>query len=515
ELESTRESHDLAQRAASEILWEWSAETGMLRTSPDAWAKINLADASSEGTLEAWMEIIHPDDVGRYRSVLGAYLRGETKLYENEYRVRRTDGTYRWVHDRGLAVRDQKGQIVRMSGAVGDITDRKQAEEALKESEERYELAMRGANEGHWDWDVDHDNFFLSPRAAALIGLGEDDEFSEKLWRDRVHPDDLQPYWDTIYAHLRGETETYTNEYRVRHRDGSYRWMRERGLALRGEDGRVYRMAGSVGDVTERKKAEEALRAAMEQAELDNRSKSEFLANMSHELRTPLNAVIGFAEIMEAGLFGPLGNPQYRDYCRDIKESGDHLLSLINDILDLSKIEAGKREIDEVRIDIAKAVASCLHLVSGRAEESGVLLENAVAASLPALLADERSLRQILLNLLSNAVKFTPAGGSVTVNAAVDDAGRMIIEVADTGIGIAKRDISKVLKPFGQVASSLTRQQEGTGLGLPMAKSLVDLHGGELRIDSRKGCGTSVKIVFPRTRVAGGNNDRGHGASAA
>ncbi len=239
---------------------------------------------------------------------------------------------------------------------------------------------------------------------------------------------------------------------------------------------------------------------AKEQAELADRSKSEFLANMSHELRTPLNAILGFSEVMGNATFGPLGNPKYEEYAKDINDSGRHLLDLINDILDLSKVESGTDELREENIEIHELVGPVMSLVKGRAMKGGDELETEVEDHLPMLRADERKLKQILVNLLTNAIKFTPPGGKVTLRAwcCVEDG--YVFQVVDSGIGIALEDIPKALAPFQQIDSALNRKYEGTGLGLPLAKRLVELHGGSLDLQSEVGVGTTVTARFPAQR---------------
>ena len=222
---------------------------------------------------------------------------------------------------------------------------------------------------------------------------------------------------------------------------------------------------------------------------------------MSHELRTPLNAIIGFSEIIRDERIGPVGNERYRDYANDILASGRHLLDLINDILNLSKIEAGTDELNEEEIELPQLLGSVAVLVGNRAKRDGVRLTFDVPDSLPRLHADTRKLRQILVNLLDNGVKFTAAGGQVTLRARCDANSSYVFQVIDTGIGIAPEDIPKALSKFGQVESTLNRNYEGTGLGLPLAKSLVEQHAGSLELESRPGEGTTVTVRFPARRT--------------
>jgi PAS domain S-box-containing protein len=253
-------------------------------------------------------------------------------------------------------------------------------------------------------------------------------------------------------------------------------------------------------EITDRKNAELALLAAKEMAELANRSKTEFLANMSHELRTPLNAIIGFSQVMGDEMMGPIGTPKYIGYARDIAASAEHLLGIINDILDVSKLEAGKLEVFEETVDVVKAIRDLLLLVEERARESGIRLETEIEEGLPALRADARKLKQIVLNLITNAVKFSHAGSKVRIEARLA-AGCIAIAVADRGIGMDEAELKTAITRFGQVASAWSRSQAGTGLGLPLAIGLAELHDAEIQIESRKGIGTTATVIFPKKRT--------------
>jgi PAS domain S-box-containing protein len=257
-----------------------------------------------------------------------------------------------------------------------------------------------------------------------------------------------------------------------------------------------------LGRVVERDREHQATLSAKEQAEAANRAKSEFLANMSHELRTPLNAIIGFSDTIRHGAFGPIGNPKYREYVENIYESGEHLLSLINDVLDVSVIEAGKLELSREILEPERVADAAIRLIRPRADKGRVRLINAVGPSLTRFHADERRVKQILVNLLSNAVKFTPVEGSVTLEAEREPDGSLVFRVVDTGIGMDEAGLAKALQPFGQVDGGLARKYEGTGLGLPLTKGLIEAHGGTLEIGSALGEGTTATIRFPAERVS-------------
>lgn len=309
--------------------------------------------------------------------------------------------------------------------------------------------------------------------------------------------DTYKDLWKTIES-----GQVWRGEFHDKRKDGSSIWFSASISPVFNSEGEITHYVNMSEDITLRKKAEIEILEAKEQAEIANRAKSEFLASMSHELRTPLNAVIGFSELMRLENMGPLGNEKYREYLDHIKSSGSHLLSLINDILDTSVIEAEKLILRENNVNLYECVELAQNMVSSRAEFGGVILKNYVEKNLPDLLADELRMKQILVNLLSNAVKFTPVGGTVSVHSARNADQSIDIIVSDTGIGMNKTGISKALEKFGQVIrEDINITDDGTGLGLPLAKSLVEAHGGQLTIKSEVNAGTTVSVRFPNNRI--------------
>lgn len=282
--------------------------------------------------------------------------------------------------------------------------------------------------------------------------------------------------------------------FEVQRADG--RWLLVNDIPL--ESGHVVSLSA---DITDMKETQEALRRAKEEAELANRTKTEFLANMSHELRTPLNSVIGFSELLISTDFQKLGMDRVSEYLGDINRSGRHLLRLISDILDISKIEVGELSLDEEVVSLTKVTEECFKMIEERARRAGTNLRIDDASPPIWLKADETRLKQIVLNLLTNSIKFTARGGDICVRWELDVDQNLIFEVIDTGEGMAPESIQIALEPFGQIATSLTRDHEGAGLGLPLSRQLAELHGAALNIDSEAGAGTTVKIIFPSERV--------------
>jgi PAS domain S-box-containing protein len=407
-------------------------------------------------------------------------------------RVARRHGTE--ITDLAFSLRRANEELSRKIG------DEERMARALRESEQKYRAIFENAGTGICQIASTGEWLNANRMLAQMLGY----ESPQELLLDQpdlhgrlfIDPRARREWFTRLRGGHEDKTEVslYTKKRRII-------WVSISGhIVLDNRNNSSYYEC-TMYDVTERRQAEFALTQAKEQADFANRSKSEFLANMSHELRTPLNAIIGFSEIIKEQMFGPVGRSQYVEYARDIYDSGELLLSLINDILDMSKIEAGKRALSETVFDVDRVVQSVARLVAARARAGKIKLNIRVPRELPSIRAEEKAIKQILTNLLTNAIKFTPESGGVSLDAMIDSFGRMRIIIEDTGIGMAPEEIPVALAPFGQIESALSRKNQGTGLGLPLTKALVELHGGVLDLQSRHGAGTTATIIFPPERV--------------
>lgn len=440
------------------------------------------------------IDMIAPDDRANVRTIFLSLMRGDN-LYDRvvfEARVTGADNCVHWMDWR----MKRSGETVFI--LCRDLTQSKEHEARLIRHQQQLSEAEAIAHMGYWRWVVGSRDIVWSDEIYRIFGVT----------RENFHPT-----MDTINAvlHRRDvgrmvqafqramiEQNSYDMEFRITRPDGEVRYIRCEGRCEQDETGDVIALFGIMQDMTEHTRRERELREAKDQAERAYATKSQFLANMSHELRTPLNAIIGFSEMMQRQLLGPIGTERYLEYIDGIRQSGEHLLDLISDILDMSKIEAGKYHLDIENVNVAKITRLAVHMVEGRAKEACVEVSaNDFGDDMP-ITADRRAVLQMTLNLLSNSIKFTEPGGSVRVTLTPHD-DYVTLQVADTGIGIPANMLQDITKPFEQAANHYTRSHEGSGLGLAITKELVEMHGGRLDLQSKVGVGTTVTITLPRT----------------
>jgi PAS domain S-box-containing protein len=448
---------------------------------------------------EDWSTGLHPDD--RRRVIANWYraMREEATDYEEEYRWVRPDGQVRLVRDTAHPIREG-GKTVGYVGTIVDITGERAARAQLEESRQRFDLALRGTSDAIWDWHLATGKLWYAPRFAEMTGY-EPSQTPQTIeaFEQLVHPDD-RPKRAAVLAEYLAEgfgERGYTMEYRLRRADGSYHWVRTRARAVLDAAGRPFRIAGALSDIQEEKQREAELQAAKESAERANAAKSEFLAVMSHEIRTPMNGVLGMAALL---LQTELSDEQRR-YGEVIRRSGKSLMALLNDILDLSKLEAGRLEIEAIEFDPAEVLRDAVDLHAETARSKGLALQIDLSPALPSrVLGDPARLRQILLNLVGNAVKFTEKG-RVLVELSPLPVGegppRFAFSVTDTGIGMDRLQLDRLFRKFTQGDSSMARRFGGTGLGLAICRQLADLMGGTIAVQSRPGEGSRFTLELP------------------
>lgn len=481
----------------SDLLGVYRRDMSFVRVNPAFNRVIGYTDA--ELKLFPFVDLIHADErdhiLALMQKVIHAPLDEEVRI-DFECRVRCKDGTFRWVE----WVHKITGEYIYIVGR--DVTDIKQHEVALERREQQLSEAQKIGRMGHWYLEAGQDVTVRSvmewsDQIYTIFGV-EKGNFTPSIGNVSamlLKRDLARVYRVFTRAMLR--KRDYELEFAIRRPGGELRYVRCEGRCkLNPRTGEKEALFGIMQDITERTRNERALREAKEAAESAYASKTRFLANMSHELRTPLNAIIGFSEMIQRQLLGPVGNARYLEYVGGIRQSGEHLLDLINDILDMSKIEIGKYELYVEELNVGKIIRLAIHMVEGRAHESQVRL---VSDDIPddiQITADRRAIMQVLLNLMSNAVKFTKPGGTVDIRC-FRELGGVAIVVSDTGIGIPKDKLDVVTLPFEQVSSEFTRNHEGTGLGLAITKDLIELHGGTFDIDSEVGVGTIVTVLLP------------------
>jgi PAS domain S-box-containing protein len=412
-----------------------------------------------------------------------------------------------------LDTRDRKTSEGGIVSTQEDVTEFRLAQSELENSNinleqrvrertqqlQKLSLAVEQSPNAVFITDVHGTIEYVNFKFTDLTGYTADEAIGQNpriLKSDETPPEIFTDLWQTIQA-----GREWRGEIKDRRKDGSHFWANETIAPVTNENGKITHYVATHEDITVRKEAELAVRSALDEAEVANRAKSDLMANMSHELRTPLNAIIGFSDTMMEETFGPLGNDKYREYLGDIHHSGQHLLKLINDILDISAFEAGAVELNEENVSLTDIIEISIRLITSQADAGQVSVSSTVDGHIPILFADPRRIEQVFLNLLSNAVKFTPQGGQVHVTAKLNDDGSLGVTVADTGIGMNDEEVIKALSTFGQVDSGLNRMHEGSGLGLPLTKGLMELHGGTIEIESEKGHGTLITVTFPKERV--------------
>ncbi len=501
-------------------LWDWNLSEGHIFWSHSMFEILGLPQ---RGEFLSYGEVaarIHQDDA-KLDDLIEDLLSGTRKIFDQEFRMRHEKGHWVWLRARAALAPGQDESEPHLVGIVFDITRQKQLDKLNRDAEVRLKDAVENISEAFVLWDTEsklvlcnskYQQFHSLP--ASVCQPGTSYSMVTAASKEPVVRQILPGHADdgsgsrSMEVQIADGRWLQINERRTK--DGGFVSVGTDITALKQQEEHLLHsernLMMTVRDLQkERQLAEEQSQRLAEladkyasektRAEAANRSKSEFLANMSHELRTPLNAVIGFSEIMSQEMFGALGSPKYSEYALDIGRSGQFLLDVINDILDMSKIEAGRVELELSTVDLGSMLEEVLRLVGPRAAESGIELKQD-ASKTAEFVADRRALKQVFINLISNAVKFTPEGGTVTIKSRNIDK-NISVQIIDTGIGIPQRDIEKLGRPFEQVENQFTKSKGGSGLGLAISKSLVDLHGGSLTITSKEGVGTTVTVTIP------------------
>ncbi len=484
--------------SVSDVIFE-TDETGKLVFLNETWKRITHNEVVDTIGQSLFLLIDQQDQVAQ-KEMFEELVRGERQAYRIETRLSLGHNMVKPVEIAFSMLRMAEDKSIRVVGTITDIEKRRRAELAVREAEQRFRGMFENSVSGIYQIAPEGRFISANPAMAEILGYRSAAEMMENM-KDiasiYINPEDRKSFVDKLLF----EGRVSGVETQVMRKDGQKIWVMENARVVRNERGSVEYFEGSIWDVTERKEAEAAMSNARLQAEISSRTRMEFLANMSHELRTPLNAVIGFSEIIKDEVMGPLGVPVYKEYAQDIYDSGNYLLKVISEILEVSKIETGNRELALTNFKLAKALKSCMIIMATRIEQAKVEVHLDISDDLPELMAEELGIKQVMLNLIGNAIKFTPEGGRVDVTAKVQDSGELYIDVKDTGIGMTKDEIKKAMQPFGKVDTAFSSMKAGTGLGLTIVDSLVSLHGGRLEITSESGKGTLARVVLPAFRV--------------
>jgi PAS domain S-box-containing protein len=504
DLRESRERFEVAVQGSHDGLWDWDIAHSTVYFSPRWKAILGYSDQEIPNLFSEWEERIHADDRAHVHTNLQQYLQGALSHYEIEFRMHHQNGSLRWILARGAALRDTAGRAYRMAGSHTDITDRKRAEESQLRLANYNRLLLESSGEGVYGIDTDGSCTFINLAGARMLGLSVEEIMGRNmhifthhsLADGTLYPVSHCPIYQTFHTGVgcRVDTEVFWRA------DGTA-FASEYSASPIWENETIQGAVVTFTDISERRQAQQELLRAKQAAEAASVAKSQFLANMSHELRTPMNAILGFAEMVQDQTFGGLNSRQAR-YVDNILTGGRHLMQLINDILDLAKVETGHMTLEHQIIDVAETLHGAYTIAQALAVKKGVVLSIGIEASLRPLAADSARIKQILYNLLSNAIKFTPEGGTVHLEAQ-DRGGVLEVAVIDMGIGLESQDILRIFQEFEQVDSSYTRKQQGTGLGLSLTRQLVERHGGQVWAESEGlGHGSTFRFTIPWTPAA-------------
>jgi PAS domain S-box-containing protein len=497
-LRRERAQFALAERAANFGYWRVDIATQRAVWSPGMYRMLGITP-SDQPPDSAWLlSTMIDEDRAKVDAAISAAIKTKSSFYYRTH-SKESFGPMMIVDTHGEVEVGEDGLVVAVLGVCSDVTKEVVAETARVRAERRYRLMAEEASDAILLYAPGGRIVFTSSALERITGRGSH-EIEEGKFLRLVHPAVVEEA-NKLRARP-APNQTLTACYRLLHRDGRYVWLE---VTIRGVydevTGEYLNTIAVLRDISERKAQELEMKAARDNAEQANRAKSVFLANMSHELRTPLNAIIGFTDIMQHKMFGELGHSRYEEYTTLIHDSGQLLLDLISDLLDMAKIEAGKLKLSLEQVDLESCIADCVRLVQGRALANNIEVKMVVETVGLKVEADRRALKQVLLNLLSNAVKFTMNGGHVTATASAAG-GRVVIRVRDDGIGISKEDLPRLGRAFEQVVADPMLAKAGTGLGLALVNALVEQHNGTFRIESEEGIGTEVTIELPLRQPA-------------
>ncbi|WP_020209386.1 PAS domain-containing protein [Gilvimarinus chinensis] len=485
--------------------WEWDLNSHYIDWSGGFWESIGYDDEDRKRLTDARQlpAFIHPDDVEQMFESVREHLRTAEPLYTC-YRVKTKWGDYIWTQVRADSIRDEFGRAMYISGVNFDISELKDVEAALRESEARQARIIQASNDGIWEWYAERDAFHFSARCWEHLGYSDDAELHRsgkdliKLWRSHILSEDLSLFDHALECHLKDQ-RPFDVEYRVRAKNGEIRWIRARGKASFDFDGLPMRMSGTNMDITDIKRAEARVMRAKEQAEKANSAKSEFLSSMSHELRTPLNAILGYAQLFE---YDDNLKQVQKDNIREIHAAGEHLLRLINDVLDLAKIESGTMDTSFQNVLVSRLLTDCVTLLQPQADARSVLIKTDFAGLDSACVrADPVRLKQALLNLMSNAIKYNRVGGEVSIQLETRPERMLRVLVHDTGSGIDESRREEVFQPFNRLHAEMSKV-EGSGVGLVITKQLIEKMDGNIDFTSTSGKGTTFWVDLHEVKPA-------------